>query len=214
MTHPRASGCSVHTDIQQQYLLLCNCRYGSEVPDGDDRTISNLLLDQIEFADVLLLNKVDLLQDCAGIGGQARIGRLEEVLHELNPRARVLRTTRCDVDLPSVLLTGLFDIDQVRARAHTHTHTQTHTHTHTHPDVLTHPPSRLELMRQQHTHLMHSLLLQWTDCIVSAIIDTSLPLQSPPSHLHHTAAHPPHFVCMYVPGFTGTRLAGAAPCRF
>eukprot|EP00775_Hariotina_reticulata_P012907 gene12907-13033_t len=39
-------------------------RYGAEqVPEGDMRTISNLLLDQIEFADVILLNKVDLLTD-------------------------------------------------------------------------------------------------------------------------------------------------------
>jgi G3E family GTPase len=43
-----------HAPLQQ--------RYGSDqVPEGDDRTISNLLLDQIEFADVILLNKVDLL---------------------------------------------------------------------------------------------------------------------------------------------------------
>lgn len=37
-------------------------RYGDEVPEGDERTVSGLLLEQVEFADVLLLNKMDLLR--------------------------------------------------------------------------------------------------------------------------------------------------------
>ncbi|KAF8059687.1 yciC [Scenedesmus sp. PABB004] len=85
-------------------------RYGgAEVPEGDARTIANLLLDQIEFADVILLNKTDLLP-----GGKAarRAGaaRLAAQLAALNPRARLVPTTRCDVPLAEVLLTGRFSM--------------------------------------------------------------------------------------------------------
>lgn len=70
--------------------------------EGDERTISDLLVDQVEFADVLLLSKTDLVADDV-----ARA--TEEAIRALNPRARVLRTTNGVVDLAEVLDTGLFD---------------------------------------------------------------------------------------------------------
>ena len=114
-------------------------RYGSaQVPEGDDRTISNLLLDQIEFADVILLNKTDMLDPTAAAaaaadgtigarkGGSARrkaaagagvsggtVSRLVCMLQQLNPRALVVPTSRCCVELREVLLTGRFDMEQV-----------------------------------------------------------------------------------------------------
>lgn len=124
--------------------LLCTAaRYGEQqVPEGDDRTISNLLLDQIEFADVILLNKIDLLDPSAaaaaassakkssttaavnskankaaagsGAGSKQLVAQLQEMLHQLNPQARVIPTSRCDVDLQEVLLTGRFNLEQVR----------------------------------------------------------------------------------------------------
>lgn len=118
------------------------------MPEGDDRTISNLLLDQIEFADVILLNKTDLLDPTAAAAGgkvppssgslrrkrgsrkqadtktaaagsegadaqAAMVSRLVGMLHQLNPRAKVLPTSRCAVQLREVVLTGLFDMEQV-----------------------------------------------------------------------------------------------------
>jgi G3E family GTPase len=97
------------------------------VPEGDDRTISNLLLDQIEFADVILLNKTDLLEPAAAAAngkadkkqaGKAAAGggvvcKLVDMLHQLNPRAKVVPTSRCGVELRDVLLTGMFDMEQV-----------------------------------------------------------------------------------------------------
>jgi G3E family GTPase len=108
------------------------------VPEGDERTISNLLLDQIEFADVILLNKTDLLtqQDystadsaaaaaagkgkgkqknrtASSSGGHAVVQKLVGMLQQLNPLAKVVPTSRCAVELEEVLLTGRFDMEQV-----------------------------------------------------------------------------------------------------
>ncbi|MET7698579.1 GTP-binding protein [Streptomyces sp. NPDC005485] len=73
--------------------------------EGDERTVSDLLVDQIEFADVLLLNKTDLVTDEAAT-------RLEATLRRLNPSARVHRTVRGAIDPARLLGTGLFDLDR------------------------------------------------------------------------------------------------------
>ena len=51
--------------------------------EGDSRTIVNLLTDQIEFANVIVLNKTDLVD-------QDRIGILRAAIHKLNPGAKIL----------------------------------------------------------------------------------------------------------------------------
>lgn len=70
--------------------------------DGDARSIADLLVDQVEFADVLLLNKTDLV-------GEQALATVETMLRRLNPRAKLLRTVRGEIDLAEVLDTGLFD---------------------------------------------------------------------------------------------------------
>lgn len=81
-----------------------------ETGEGDARSVVDLLTDQVEFADVLLLNKCDLLS-----GEQA--DRLEGILRRLNPMARFHRTTRSRIDLRHVLGTGLFDMDRASRSA-------------------------------------------------------------------------------------------------
>jgi G3E family GTPase len=70
--------------------------------DGDARSIADLLVDQVEFADVILLNKTDL------VSGQAR-GTVETMLRRLNPSAKIICTDHGVVPLDAVLDTGLFD---------------------------------------------------------------------------------------------------------
>ncbi|NKY27323.1 GTP-binding protein [Nocardia gamkensis] len=70
--------------------------------DGDARTIADLLVDQVEFADVLLVNKTDLV-------GAAAVGAVEATVRRMNPRAHVLRTSNGVVDLAEVLDTGRYD---------------------------------------------------------------------------------------------------------
>jgi G3E family GTPase len=71
----------------------------------DERTISELLVDQVEFANVLVLNKCDL-------AGEERVRETEAVLRRLNPKAKILRSIRGQVDLNEILNTGLFDLAQ------------------------------------------------------------------------------------------------------
>lgn len=69
--------------------------------ENDSRDVANLLVDQIEFANVILLNKLDLVEEEAA-------GRIESLLRMLNPSARIIRTARSRVPLDQILNTGLF----------------------------------------------------------------------------------------------------------
>jgi len=79
------------------------------VPDGDGRTLVNLLVEQIEFSDVVVLNKVT-------DAGAARVEAARRIIAALNPDARVIEVDRGAVDPAAVLGTGLFDFD--RAAGH------------------------------------------------------------------------------------------------
>jgi G3E family GTPase len=74
------------------------------VSDADSRTIADLLVDQVEFADVILLNKTDLV-------GEQACARTAAMLRRLNPSARIVPTDHGRVPLAEVLGTGLFDPD-------------------------------------------------------------------------------------------------------
>ncbi|MCW0200983.1 MAG: GTP-binding protein [Rhodanobacter thiooxydans] len=78
---------------------------GHGAPVGDDRrAVVDVLLDQVEFADVIVLNKCDLVND------QQR-GILLGMLRALNPRADLIEATHGRVAVASVLGTGHFDPD-------------------------------------------------------------------------------------------------------
>ncbi|MFF2553943.1 GTP-binding protein [Nocardia sp. NPDC058058] len=72
--------------------------------EGDARTIADLLVDQVEFANVLVLNKTDLVSAKA-------VGTVEATLKRLNPTARLVHSAHGVVDLAEVLGTGLYNPD-------------------------------------------------------------------------------------------------------
>jgi len=81
-----------------------------ELGEADERTVVDLLVDQVEFADVIVLNKTDL------VGGDL-LGRTEALLRRLNPDARIIRGAFGRVELGEVLDTGLFDFDRAAEHA-------------------------------------------------------------------------------------------------
>ncbi|WP_075342143.1 GTP-binding protein [Tenacibaculum agarivorans] len=78
--------------------------------EGDDRTIVNLLTDQIEFANVILLNKTDLVS-------KENLELLSAIIQKLNPEARIIPTSQSKVDLNEVINTNLFDYEKAEASA-------------------------------------------------------------------------------------------------
>ena len=78
-----------------------------ELGDDDERNIADLLLDQVEFADVLVLNKTDLIRP-------ADLKCLKEILHHLNPRAKQITSTFGQVPLDQIMGTNLFDMDEAQ----------------------------------------------------------------------------------------------------
>ena len=78
--------------------------------EEDERTISDLFVDQVEFADVILINKTDLVP-------AAELKELRAILHHLNPVAEIIESQRGKVDLQMILNTGRFDMDKAQASA-------------------------------------------------------------------------------------------------
>ena len=78
--------------------------------EGDYRTIVNLLTDQIEFANVIILNKTDLVD-------QNTLGVLRGILHKLNPKAEVIESSFSKVSPSKILNTGLFDFEEAEQNA-------------------------------------------------------------------------------------------------
>lgn len=76
--------------------------------EGDTRTIVNLLVDQIEFANVILLNKADLMEEDS-------LRELEAIVHHLNPEAKIYRTSRGIIDPHLIMNTGSFSFEAAAA---------------------------------------------------------------------------------------------------
>ncbi|EMH2347752.1 GTP-binding protein [Staphylococcus pseudintermedius] len=74
------------------------------VGEDDERTIADLLIDQIEFCDVLILNKIDLVSE-------EEANRLEAMLRKLQPTAKLIRTVNAEVNIDEVLETGRFNFE-------------------------------------------------------------------------------------------------------
>ncbi|MFZ3561765.1 GTP-binding protein [Streptomyces sp. BH055] len=80
---------------------------GLDQYEDDERTVSDLLMDQIEFADVIVVNKLDLVDGTAA-------DRLRAVLARLNPVARIVPAVHGRVPASAVLGTELFDLDRAQ----------------------------------------------------------------------------------------------------
>ncbi|MEM8962245.1 MAG: zinc metallochaperone GTPase ZigA [Acidobacteriota bacterium] len=83
---------------------------GESLGEEDERTVTDLLIDQIEFADVIVLNKIDL-------AGEDTAHEVEAIIKALNPGAQILPANHSHVSLDKVLDTGLFDYETAESSA-------------------------------------------------------------------------------------------------
>ncbi|MFC3571229.1 GTP-binding protein [Paracoccus simplex] len=82
---------------------------GESLGEADERRLVDLLTEQMEFADVVVLNK-------ASAAGPARLDQARKIVRALNPDARLIETDFGHVEPDAIFDTGLFDFD----RAHMH----------------------------------------------------------------------------------------------
>ena len=80
---------------------------GESLGGQDERTLVDLLTDQIEFANVIVLNKV-------GAAGPEKLDHARKILRALNPDAEVIEADYSQVDVARILDTGLFDFDKAQ----------------------------------------------------------------------------------------------------
>jgi G3E family GTPase len=78
---------------------------GESLGEADDRHVVDLLIEQVEFCDVIVINKLDLVSD-------DERQQLQAVLRALNPRAKQVVAQFGKVPLDTILHTGLFDFEQ------------------------------------------------------------------------------------------------------
>ena len=78
--------------------------------EGDYRTIVNLLTDQVEFANVIILNKVNLVP-------KKDLGMLRSTIKKLNPSAKIIETNYSKVNPTEILNTNLFDFEEAEQSA-------------------------------------------------------------------------------------------------
>ncbi len=110
---------------------------GLAASDTDDRALVELLIEQIEFCDVLVINKADLVS-------ADELARLQKILAGLNPRAHQIVGRFGDVPLDAVLDTGRFDFEAAAGapgwlaslnHEHGHDHDHDHAHDHAHGEA-------------------------------------------------------------------------------
>ena len=80
---------------------------GESLGEDDERSVADLLVDQVEFADLILISKTDLVtfED---------LERLKAILKTLNTDAKILPIVHGNVEIDKVLNTGLFDFERAR----------------------------------------------------------------------------------------------------
>lgn len=80
---------------------------GIALGEDDDRTITDLLIEQVEFANVIVVNKADRVNEL-------ELGRLQAILKSLNPDAVVVTSEFGNVPTGKILHTGLFDLEKAK----------------------------------------------------------------------------------------------------
>ena len=80
---------------------------GESLGETDERTLVDLLVEQIEFANVIILNKIDLIS-------KEELKVVTAIIHGLNAKAKIIETSLSQVDMKDVIDTGLFNLEEAQ----------------------------------------------------------------------------------------------------
>jgi G3E family GTPase len=78
---------------------------GESLGEDDERSVADLLVDQVEFADILLISKTDLVE-------ASEVNRLKAILKTLNTHAQIIPISLGKIDIDKVINTNLFDFER------------------------------------------------------------------------------------------------------
>ena len=79
-------------------------------PNLAEDDIENLVIQQIEFCNIILLNKASMVTP-------DDLGRIREIIRAIQPKAEIIECDYCDIDFRKILYTGMFDFDKVATSA-------------------------------------------------------------------------------------------------
>tara|TARA_B100000941_G_scaffold247411_1_gene192502 strand:- start:1329 stop:2528 length:1200 start_codon:yes stop_codon:yes gene_type:complete len=80
---------------------------GESLGEDDHRSVADLLVDQVEFADIILISKIDLVN-------QKKINKLVSILKTLNTNAEIIPISNGGIKIDKILNTGLFDFEKAQ----------------------------------------------------------------------------------------------------
>ncbi|RNB91173.1 GTP-binding protein [Brevibacillus fluminis] len=130
------------------------------VDEQDTREVVDLLIDQIEFCDVLILNKCDMVDP-------DDLAELELVLRKLQPTARFIRAEKGVVDPAHIVNTGLFDFEKASMSAGWIKELEIESHT---PETEEYGISSFVYRRREpfHPARLAAWLEEWPEAVVRA----------------------------------------------
>ena len=100
------------TTVVDALRMQCEFSCGEALPLGnfEEDDLEKLIIEQIEFCNIILLNKsAEVRPD--------ELGKIKQIIHALQPKARIIECNFCDIDLSAILDTKMFDFDNVATSA-------------------------------------------------------------------------------------------------
>ena len=94
--------------LRMQSEFACGDALERDNLDEDD--LENLIIEQIEFCNIILLNKISEVTP-------EEAGRIKAIIRAIQPHARIIECDYCDIDLSLLLNTGMFDFEDVATSA-------------------------------------------------------------------------------------------------
>ena len=93
------------TEFENADFLADRKEYENDMPEGDERNISDLFVDQLEFANVIIINKVNEVTAEA-------LRKIKNMVKTMNPTAKIFDTNFCKIDVEEIVGTGCFSFDE------------------------------------------------------------------------------------------------------